>query len=372
MSHPLVRSLFPVLLLFAGCPRERGAALPFGASDATCASCHAQADDFSASAHAHAAESPVLTALLPRVEQAWGAAARERCVGCHAPEHVPEEDREGPIAGISCVSCHAAVGNRGSFDGRLVVDLGEPLDGPFADPEETPAHASTRRGFVSDAQSCLTCHDLRGPELFVEPTGMEHAEAVSLLDAPSCASCHMPEMEEGPIADGASHDRPRRSHRFVGPTPPDEREGPAWERYKTDLRGLFAGRVTLEVEGDRARLRNVAMGHALPTGVTFLRSLRVEVSIAGDVERTAVILELGDRATRAGAPVVLPTDGDAVERRRVDPGETREVRVELADGERIVAARLIFSAYRADVLDALGLDPALGPEVVVLTAEPGP
>jgi hypothetical protein len=245
-----------------------------------------------------------------------------------------------------------------------VIDLGAPLDGPFADPEETPAHTSENRGFVSDAESCLTCHDIRGPELFVEPTGMEHAEAVALLDAPSCATCHMPRVEAGPIADGASLDRRRRSHRVIGPTPP--RDGDL--EYAADLRSLFAGRVTLEVhdEGDAlvVRVSNVGMGHALPTGVTFLRELRVELTVTdARGERTEVVMVLGDRSMRGDEEVALPTDADRVERRRVDPGETREARVGI-EGVLAASARLVFAAYRPALMAELGLPDA--PEVVVL------
>lgn len=196
---------------------------------------------------------------------------------------------------------------------------------------------------------------------------MEHAEAVALLGAPSCASCHMPALERGPIADGASLDRPRRSHRVIGPTPP--RDGDL-ERYAADLRSLFAARVTLEVigEGDAliVRLSNVGMGHALPTGVTFLRELRVELTVRdASGERTEVVMVLGDRSMRGEEEVTLPTDADRVERRRVDPGEASEVRVAVVGLEH-AEARLIFSAYRAAVTQALALPAA--PEVVVLRA----
>lgn len=337
-------------------------ALPYGASNAECGGCHAdQALDFERSAHT--ASSPVFEALLPRVETAWGEEARARCVQCHAPSHVPAMGTSPAEPGIACVSCHAAVGNRGTFDGRLVLDLGAPLDGPFEDPEFTPAHASERRGFVSDAASCLTCHEVRGPELFVEPSAMEHREAVERLDAPSCASCHMPARDAGPVAEGANRVRPRRSHRFIGPTPSGDLEA-----YVADLRALFAGRVDLglRIEGDEAvvSLANVAMGHALPTGVSFLRELRVELSIDGV---STTVLVLGDRALRGDVEVAVPTDADRLERRRLDPGERREVRVPVAVA-RHLEARLVFSPYRAALLAELELPASLGPEVVVLRA----
>lgn len=343
--------------------------LPLGASNAECAGCHVdQGEDFSRSAHARASESPVFVALLPHVEDAWGADARARCVGCHAPQHVPSHASDDE-RGIACVSCHAAVGNRGSFDGRLVVDLGAPLDGPFDDAEPTPAHQSERRGFVSDAESCLTCHDVRGPELFVEPMGLEHMDAVAAVGAPGCMSCHMVAGDEGPIADGATRSRPRRSHRFIGPTPPSDPS--ELEGYVRDLRALFADRVTLSAreEGGElvAVLANVAMGHALPTGATFLRELRLEARIESDAGvRTETLLVLGDRAMAGEVEVALPTDAERLERRRIDPGQDATVRLSLAPGDLHVEVRLVFAPYRRALLEALALSPDLGPEIVVL------
>lgn len=365
-----------LVAMASGCPRRRQGALPLGADAESCGGCHDEhAADFARSAHARATDSPVFSALLPRVEGAWGPAARDRCVQCHAPSHLPE-DEGGP--GITCVSCHAAIGNRGTRDGALVLDLGAPLDGPFADAESTPAHASRARGLVSDSTLCLTCHDVSGPDLFVEPSAMEHEIAVATVGAPPCLSCHLPARERGPVAAGALLDRPRRAHTFVGPTPPAERDAASMAEYEASLRELFGGgRVTLSVEraasGDGAviRLENAGVGHALPTGVTFLRELRVDVELEladGRGEHVRGVIVLGDRAMAGEAEVALPTDADRLERRRLDPGEAEEVTVAVPADVSLVRARLVLRAVRADVLDALELDPSASPEVVVLEA----
>ena len=367
-------TLLTLALGIAGCPRRRDGALPYGADTAACATCHEeQAVELGGSAHGRATESPVFSALLPRVDEAWGSAARDRCVGCHAPSHLSEE--EGG-AGITCVTCHAAIGNRGTGDGALVLDLGAPLDGPFADAEPTPAHASRARGLVSDATLCLTCHDVSGPDLFVEPTAMEHAAAVAAVGAPTCLSCHLPEREPGPIAAGALLDRPRRAHTFVGPTPPAERDAASMAQYAIALRDLFgSGRVLLDLarapDGSSVlvTLTNAGVGHALPTGVTFLRELRVDLELThegGASEVVRAVILLGDRALAGDTEVTLPTDADRIERRRIDPGEAREVSVPIEATVVGVRARVVLRAYRADVLDALGIDASASPEVVVL------
>lgn len=360
-------------VVLVGCPRRQDGALPFGATNADCASCHDEhGAELAGSAHGRATESPVLAALLPRVEAAWGADARAACVSCHAPEHAPDAEPE-----ISCVSCHAAVGNRGTGDGALVIDLGAPLDGPITDAEPTPAHASRARGFVSDDTLCLTCHDTSGPGLFVEHAAAEHAVAVERVGAPTCLTCHLPAREPGPVAAGALLDRPRRSHTFVGPTPPTSRDETSLAAWTESLRDLFGhDRVLLAVErdGDDAvvTLENAGLGHDLPTGVTFLRELRVDLVLVhadGTTEVMPGVIVLGDLAMAGDAAVALPTDADRIEPRRLPPGEATSVRVAITDVTAL-RARLVLRAYRAELLDALRVPLEVAPEVVVLETPP--
>ena len=348
------------LLLVAGCRGPLSEALPYGADNDTCASCHVtQGEDFSGSAHQHSAESPVFRAFLPRVEEAWGALARQRCEGCHAPQHLPPAELAETHPGIQCVSCHAAVGNRGTRDGRLVVDLTAPLDGPFGD-GQSPAHASASRGFVSDSQLCLTCHEVTGPGLFVEPAAAEFEAAVARVGAPRCVECHMPSLEPAPIAEGSTVVRPRRSHAFVGPTPPAQNDADALADYAASLRGLFGNeRVLLQLErqGDalQVSLTNARLGHDLPTGSAFLRELRVEVRFEteGDGVEVHEVIVLGDRPLRGNEERALLTDATRVRHTRIAPGESQSASVAIPAGARAVHATLFLRAYREEVLEAL-------------------
>jgi hypothetical protein len=382
LSASLTASLIGMLVLVVGCRASLSEALPYGADNASCASCHvAQGEDFARSAHDQSAQSPVFNSLLPHVDAAWGSLARARCESCHAPVHLPPSEQHDAHGGIQCVSCHAAIGNRGTGDGRLVLDLNAPLDGPFGD-GQSPAHASQSRGFVSDAQLCLTCHEVTGPQLFVESSAAEYAQAVERVNAPQCIDCHMPSLEPGSIALGSDRVRPRRSHTFVGPTPPERVDADSLAAHGESLRSLFGhDRVLLELEreGDAlvVSLTNARLGHDLPTGSAFLRTLRVDVHFDLDAESVDAreVIVLGDQPFAGESPRALPTDADRIAHVRIAPGETESARVAIPSGARRALATLSLRAYRASVLDALAGQLSseerarLSLEVVVLETE---
>lgn len=369
------RWLAVMVASLSACARAEGA-LPLGASASDCASCHAeQAEAFASSPHARSDRSPVLEALRARVATAWGDRAAGQCDRCHAPAHVPAAMALGePDPGVTCVSCHAAIGNRGERDGLLLVDPSAPTGGPFADPEPTGAHASRQSTLLASASLCGTCHEVTGPSLFVEETLTEHRAASPLPDDPSCAGCHMPRREEGPIATGASRDRARRDHGFVGLDPPWG-QGPEAIARATEASARLVGEaLALAIVRDETGLvvsvSNVGARHAVPTGVAFLRDVWIDVEIeraSGKQDLLARVIELGDRPMRGQVPVALPTDADRIEHRRLDFGQTRCVTLEVGGDVVRARARLRARAFRQDVLEALALGPR-SDEVPVLEA----
>ncbi len=243
-------------VLASGC----GAApsLPHGADAASCGTCHAtQLETWRTSAHARGTASPVFQALLPRVEAAWGAAARQQCVSCHAPAHGGDDV-------VSCVSCHGATGNRGAKNGALVVDLEQPLASTKTR-VQNDAHAVAPRGLLTSASLCGTCHEVHGPGLFDERTLTEFR---STDGEDSCLSCHGVGGVDG--------------HRFAGVDP--AWGAPSAERAEADgrARALWAKGLALSVEaegqGVRVTLTNQAR-HAVPTGVAMLRDVWVALEV---------------------------------------------------------------------------------------------
>jgi hypothetical protein len=228
---------------------------------------------------------------------------------------------------------------------------------------------------LASASLCGTCHEVTGPRLFVEETLTENRAASPLPGDPSCVGCHMPRREEGPIAAGASRDRARRDHGFVGLDPPWG-EGPeAIARAAEASARLVGDALALAIMRDETGLvvsvTNVGARHAVPTGVAFLRDVWVDVELeeaSGARRVLARVIELGDRPMRGQTPVALPTEADHIEHRRLDFGQTRRVTLEAGDDVVFVRARLRARAFREDVLEALALGPR-GDEVPVLEAE---
>lgn len=331
-------SRLALLLVASGC--TAAPTLPHGASASACGSCHApQRASFRLSAHARSTSSPVFQALLPRVEAAWGRPAREACVKCHAPDHGGDEV-------VTCVSCHAAVGNRGEKNGALVVDLDRPLASTKTR-LQNDAHAVAPRGLLTSASLCGTCHEVHGPGLFDERTLSELRETDG---EDACVPCHQVGGADG--------------HRLAG-------VDPAWgapraERDDADARAraLWAKGLALSVDfaggGVRVTLTNQAR-HAVPTGVAMLREVWVDLEVrdvGGGLLRASRLFDLNATLERDGAPVALITDATRVIPGALPPGASRSqtwARPAGAGGalELLVVVRA--RAVRRDVLEALEL-----------------
>ncbi len=300
-------------------------------------------------------------ALLPKVAAAWGDDARVRCVSCHSPKH-------GGDDGIGCVTCHAASGNAGEGDGKLLVDLTAPVSGPFEDAMATPAHGSRRYDLLESPVLCGTCHQVTAPGLFSEPTLTEYRASPAAAGGRTCASCHLPAIDPAPIAAGAGEGGPLRarvSHAFVGVDPPWGAPADVRAQAAKDTAALLASALILDATSSADRGVDVTLtndaGHAVPTGVAFLRRIWVDAVFAdasGRQVTTGAVLTLGAVPTKAGAPVALITDADAVAPNVLAPATTMSVHVPPpAEMAAPVSAlvRLHARAIDPDTLAALGL-----------------
>lgn len=338
-----VTSCLCVVLMFVGCDASDPytAHLAVDPSSESCGQCHAtEYAAWSESPHGRSSESPVFRALVQEARSSWGDNAADRCVGCHAPGH-DGSDRVG------CVSCHMAIGNRGTRDGLLIVALDGAIASPHPpSPTNPPPHHTRRGDFLASSTLCGTCHEVTGPEHFVEHTYSEFTASSEAASGLTCQGCHMP------------YNHGRVDHGLASITPAWGRSQPLRDDRREAARVLVASAMTLTLEhrddGVEVALTNTFGGHAIPTGATLVRELWVEVHTADTIFEH--VLALGATMVADGVEVPLATEAETVSVAALMSGETLAHTVPIATPAEAI---LYLRPVRVDAALALGLDPAM-------------
>jgi hypothetical protein len=253
--HQLLVLAGPALAL-AACEPLDGASV--GSLEDRCASCHAlEAEEHALSKHARAEESKLFLALRDR-------AGTEFCDSCHRK--------------ITCIDCHAAVGNEAVKNGLLIFDRDGPVRGPSGAAPGAP-HATERSEYLLSADLCGTCHEVAGPAGFSESPFTHWRSSPAAARNVTCRECHATHRRGVPYGEG----------------------------------------VRLSFRGDALAIDHSEGGHHFPDGASFLRDVALVARGAGREER----IPLGAELFSNGTPVLLPTDADEVLLRAVPPGESR-------------------------------------------------
>ena len=347
-----MRALVSILVLLGACTDgldHRSA----GALAGECASCHEdQARALAASRHAAASSSPVFVALRAEAVRERGASMGGFCDGCHLPE-----------PGITCVTCHAALGNRGTKNGLLLIDLDGPVRGPFAYPDTATPHAVQVTGFIESSDLCGTCHDVEGPPGFHEAPFAHWTRSPAAARGDTCQKCHMGSVPGDPTAmrrmgpAASLPDMPVRSLSEHHPIGLDDADPSPLMSAALDLTIEFttASMVTVHVE-------NRGDGHPLPVGASFLREIWVSLSV-DEVEIEGATRWLSTRLTRGGVEVVSPALATEQVDNAIPPLGKRTFVIPAAAprGARVEAC-VRLRRYRPDLLDHLGVSrDELGP-----------
>ena len=308
----LVGVLAAVALLVPG----RGNALDEDFNDpARCAACHVKIfEQWEASVHALAADDPIFRRFYEMVVEEAGPSAVEFCMKCHSPvgvfrKQVPPATGEklDPIAmkGVFCDFCHTVtptgIGNA-SFD----TTFSTVKRGPF-DNAVSPAHLTRTDDKYGRSEFCGMCHNVTHPISGrpIERTYDEWRESPYNTGNPAttttCQDCHMRQYPGNPATGAVERkdnpgkaatmgpDRPHIwTHSFVGgnalfPGRPgaDRRRGMVEERLRN------AARVEIDLEEPpaeglvafRVRVFNTGAGHKLPTGLSEVREMWLDVKV---------------------------------------------------------------------------------------------
>lgn len=294
-----------------------------------CAACHETIfEQWEGSMHSQAASDTIFRKFYEMVVEEAGPAAVEFCMKCHSPvgvfrKEVPPATGEKldaiAMKGVFCDFCHT-VTPTGIGNAAFETTFSATKRGPF-DNAVSPAHATKTDDRYRHSEFCGMCHNVTHPVSGrpIERTYLEWKESPYNTGDPAtsthCQDCHMRQTPGNP-GTGATEKRdnpgkaaamgPERphiwTHYFVGgnalyPGSPnaERRRAMAEERLRNaarveihpeDLPGT-AG----ELSTFRVRVHNTGAGHKLPTGLSEVREMWLDVTVTD--AKGAVLLRSG-------------------------------------------------------------------------------
>ena len=300
-----------------------------------CAQCHPrQYEGWKGSMHSNAFKDPVFQALWAMGEKATGGKIRNHCAGCHSPigtvtdtiKFNPDDGLHGSFSapkiaenGVSCDVCHTITGSNikdtavlehgnSSFE----MDPGNVKRGSLKD-AKSPFHETEYSEHHTSSKFCGNCHNIFHPEnnFPVERTYDEWKYSIYAQKGIQCMDCHMVPVETAMrVADELKrpHDlknsqiggfaglggpfRPVvHDHAFVGGNAVvteaiSGKKGNAAEAIKR-LQNVASIDLTLSTQKDSlhklvVRVNNDRAGHHLPTSLTEVRQIWLEIVVKDD------------------------------------------------------------------------------------------
>lgn len=297
----------------------------------TCGGCHPQQfEEWTGSVHALAFKDPIYQGELNKAVKAVGHEISRQCEGCHSPAGMVTGEIKGPglkglsdmaLAGVSCDICHSISGvthwqtpAREPENGSMILTPGvDTMEGaklikrgPFAvsegcgegfhECEESPLHLR--------AELCASCHQVYHYDAHfpLEATYLEWKHGPYAQREILCQDCHMVKTETF-LKAADNFTKPKREdyhHYFNGANyllyflarqsakiaGDAELEKNLAEKYDMAVARLKAA-ADLEIspvyrQGRLAevkvRVRNIRAGHNIPTSLTNVRQMWLEVT----------------------------------------------------------------------------------------------
>jgi len=289
-----------------------------------CRICHRDIyNQWSGSMHSNSWVDPVFQALWKIGDNETNGAIRNHCAGCHSPiGTVGEEISFDPVRGmfgasriaekgVQCDFCHTVAESTWKDtptaqpqNGSLLMDPGDVKRGPYKD-SSSPGHDTEFSQLHTSAEFCGSCHHVFHPvtNFPIERTYDEWKQSVYARAGIVCQDCHMMPIEKAieaartlvkPVNPGkASPMGPERetvyNHEFVGGnfTLPsllgsDMHSRLARQRLQSaaELKIHLPDRaVSGQIVRFKVEVINVAAGHNLPTSLTEVRQMWLDVTV---------------------------------------------------------------------------------------------
>ncbi|MDO8946358.1 MAG: cytochrome c family protein [Desulfocapsaceae bacterium] len=319
---------------------------------ATCGECHPQQyEEWTGSLHALAFKDPIYQGELNKAVKAVGHDIARQCEGCHTPAGVVTGEIKGSgisglsdvaINGVSCDMCHSVSGHTGwqtpyhqPENGSLILSPGKDTPtgpvltkfGPYKPKDGCGDgfHECVEQPLHKKAELCANCHQVNHYETHtpIESTYTEWKDSPYGVHGIACQDCHMVDFDTF-LRSADTMKKPERGeyrHFFNGANfliyslteQAAKKAGDAelaanvHKKYEMAVARLQAA-ADLEVSPVyhdkklaeiKVRVRNIRAGHKLPTSLTNIRQIWLEMTVK-DLDGK-VIMTTGTVDAKSGA-----------------------------------------------------------------------
>lgn len=379
---------------------------------AACSGCHDLLfSQWKSTMHANSFTDPFYWNEAKLAGEEAGDKVRNFCHSCHSPAgtligNIPADAAKADAitkAGVFCDFCHTVTSSKGIGNASYIVETGQTKRGPYKD-SYSPFHLTEYSEFHTKAEFCGMCHDVYHPTngLKIEETYTEWKNSPYAKRGIVCQDCHMTpgpgvtKPNPGAVAVGGPNREHFWTHFTIGANvfmaqylDLPETATLALERLKSAAR--LAANASRTPNGLRLNVTvsNVGAGHKLPTGLTEMRHMWLEVVVKDAAGKTVYSSGVLDGAGKLpdGTRMFYTVLGDANGRpttkvweatqiltdTRIPPGESRteSFNVPLAGGARppfTVTVRLLYRSAFQDTIDKLLPDKPTVPAVEMTKA----
>lgn len=266
---------------------------PFKATDftqsAVCGGCHAELyQQWQGSMMSNSITDKLYLGVFAEQNHETGGKYDDFCVACHTPIGSDSQEAPPPTGaqispvtkeGIQCDFCHTLTSPQDYVPGPLKT-------GPFND-SVSPFHQSAYLELSTKSEFCGMCHDMTHPETNVplQTTYTEWKNGPYAAQGVQCQDCHL-RPGPGKAATGGP-DRPRiYTHNFTGGNATALASPEHQQLARQNLEGAAAVQIvppaSVTPGADlqlQVNVTNKGAGHYIPTGVTEIREMWLEVTV---------------------------------------------------------------------------------------------
>lgn len=284
----------------------QNALMPDGAfvSPQACGQCHQSVhDEWQLSAHAISATDTWYLKVKELFAVEQGEASVRLCAGCHAPVALMQgevglynKESTSSQAGVSCGFCHtisAVHGGNGAYTfdpGRLRrhvfgdylknsnKSLGDLTSQWLVNTRPAWHQAEMQSELHSSGKGCQACHSFSINGVAIQNTWQEWQDSSFARQGVTCQGCHFTKngipnvAESGEVVSGVM----KQSLYFHSLGGGSTVQAPRAEKNKLTIREAVKLEVRFQ-QGLEVIVKNVGAGHHIPTGVSDLRQMWLEV-----------------------------------------------------------------------------------------------